>query len=119
MLAYSEWSTDTAAGHPGNDLHHKFMLGEFSAQFLAPPSLAGRTGRGPEGGAGRPRPLPRRTRDHRPWRKSIWGLPAIAGAVIVLTGHWAATDEMIADLIAGGLVHAVGIGVLLRWSFQR
>ena len=44
---------------------------------------------------------------------------AIAGAVIVLTGHWATTDEMIADLIAGGLVHAVGIVVLLMWSFQR
>ena len=54
-----------------------------------------------------------------PGEKVFGALPAIAGAVIVLTGHWAATDEMIADLIAGGLVQAVGIGVLLRWSFQR
>jgi hypothetical protein len=36
-----------------------------------------------------------------------------------MTGHWATTDDMIADLIAGGLVLAVGIVVLLRWSFQR
>jgi protein-S-isoprenylcysteine O-methyltransferase Ste14 len=75
--------------------------------------------RGPEGGAGRPRPLPRRTRDHRPWRKVFGALLAIAGAVSVMTGHWATTDDMIADLIAGGLVLAVGIVVLLMWSFQR
>ena len=119
MLAYSEWSTDTAAGHPGNDLHHKFMLGEFSAQFLAPPSLAGE----PDA----VRKVVRVALVHcrgepviiAPGEKVFGALPAIAGAVIVLTGHWAATDEMIADLIAGGLVHAVGIGVLLRWSFQR
>jgi hypothetical protein len=89
------------------------------AKPLPLPSLARRTGRGPEGGAGRPRPLPRRTRDHRPWRKVFGALLAIAGAVSVMTGHWATTDDMIADLIAGGLVLAVGIVVLLMWSFQR
>jgi hypothetical protein len=46
-------------------------------------------------------------------------LLAIAGAVIVLTGHWATTDDMIADLIAGLLMLAFGVTVLLMWSFQR
>jgi hypothetical protein len=44
-------------------------------------------------------------------------LLAIAGAVIILAGHWATTDDMIGDLIAGLL--AFGIAVLLMWSFQR
>jgi hypothetical protein len=33
--------------------------------------------------------------------------------------HWATTDDMIADLIAGGLMLAFGVLVLLMWSFQR
>ena len=37
-----------------------------------------------------------------PGEKVFGALLAIAGAVIVLTGHWATTDDMIADLIAGG-----------------
>jgi hypothetical protein len=44
---------------------------------------------------------------------------AIAGAAIILTGHWATMDDMIADLIAGGLMQAFGVVVLLMWSFQR
>jgi hypothetical protein len=36
-----------------------------------------------------------------------------------LTGHWATTDDMIADLIAGGLMLAFGVLVLMMWSFQR
>ena len=53
-------------------------------------------------------------------REKVFGaLLAIAGAVIVLTGHWATTDDMIADLIAGGLMLASGVLVLLMWSFQR
>ena len=51
--------------------------------------------------------------------KVFGALLAIAGAAIILTGHWATTDDMIADLIAGGLVLSVGIVVLLMWSFQR
>jgi hypothetical protein len=54
-----------------------------------------------------------------PGEKVFGALLAIAGAVSVMTGHWATTDDMIADLIAGGLVLAVGIVVLLMWSFQR
>jgi len=46
-------------------------------------------------------------------------LLAIAGVGIILTGHWATTDDMIADLIAGGLMLAFGVLVLLMWSFQR
>ena len=46
-------------------------------------------------------------------------LLAIAGAVIIFTGHWATTDDMIADLIAGLLMLAFGVRVLLMWSFQR
>jgi hypothetical protein len=38
---------------------------------------------------------------------------------IILTGHWATTDDMIGDLIAGLLMLAFGIAVLLMWSFQR
>ena len=61
-----------------------------------------------------------RTRNHRPWRKKVFGaLLAIAGAVIILAGHWATTDDMIGDLIAGLLMLAFGIAVLLMWSFQR
>jgi hypothetical protein len=54
-----------------------------------------------------------------PGEKVFGALPAIAGAVIVLTGHWAATDEMIADLIAGLLMLGFGATILLMWSFQR
>ncbi len=46
-------------------------------------------------------------------------LLAIAGAVIILSGHWATTDDMIGDLIAGLLMVAMGVTVLLMWSFQR
>jgi hypothetical protein len=38
-------------------------------------------------------------------------LLAIAGAAIILTGHWATTDDMIADLIAGLLMLAFGVTV--------
>jgi hypothetical protein len=36
-------------------------------------------------------------------------LLASAGAVIIFTGHWATTDNMIADLIAGLLMLAFGV----------
>jgi hypothetical protein len=52
-------------------------------------------------------------------RKIFGALLAIAGAAIILTGHWATTDDMIADLIAGQLMLAFGVTVLLMWSFQR
>ena len=51
--------------------------------------------------------------------KVFGALLAIAGAAIILTGHWATTDDMIADLIAGGLMLAFAVLVLLMWSFQR
>ena len=51
--------------------------------------------------------------------KVFGALLAIAGAVIILTGHWATTDDMIADLTAGGVMLAFGVVVLLTWSFQR
>ncbi len=51
--------------------------------------------------------------------KVFGALLAIAGAVIILTGHWATTDDMIADLITGGIMLAFGVVVLLTWSFQR
>ena len=54
-----------------------------------------------------------------PAEKVFGALLAIAGTVIVLTGHWATTDDMIADLIAGLLMVAGGVTVLLMWSFQR
>jgi len=46
-------------------------------------------------------------------------LLAIAGAVIILTGHWATPDDMIGDLIAGLIMVAMGLLVLVMWSFQR
>jgi hypothetical protein len=46
-------------------------------------------------------------------------LLAIAGVGIILTGHWATPDDMIADLIAGLLMVVFGVVVLLMWSFQR
>jgi hypothetical protein len=52
-------------------------------------------------------------------QKVFGALLAIAGAVIILTGHWATTDNMIADLIAGLIMLAFGATVLLMWSFQR
>jgi hypothetical protein len=58
-----------------------------------------------------------------PGEKVFGALLAIAGAVIIFTGHWATTDDMIADLIAdliaGLLMLAFGITILLMWSFQR
>ena len=54
-----------------------------------------------------------------PGEKVFGALLAIAGAVIVLTGHWATTDDMIADLIAGLLMLTFGVMILLIWSFQR
>jgi hypothetical protein len=36
-----------------------------------------------------------------PGEKVFGALLAIAGAVIICSGHWATTDDMIADLIAG------------------
>jgi hypothetical protein len=51
--------------------------------------------------------------------KVFGALLAIAGAVIILSGHWATTNDMIGDLIAGGIMLAFGGVVLLTWSFQR
>jgi hypothetical protein len=51
--------------------------------------------------------------------KVFGALLAIAGAVIVLTGHWATPNDMIGDLIAGLLMVAMGVTILLMWSFQR
>jgi hypothetical protein len=51
--------------------------------------------------------------------KVFGALLAIAGAAIILTGHWATTDDMIADLIAGLLMLVFGVTVLLMWSLQR
>jgi hypothetical protein len=52
-------------------------------------------------------------------QKVFGALLAIAGAVIILTGHWATTDDMIGDLIAGLIIVAMGLMVLVMWSFQR
>ena len=54
-----------------------------------------------------------------PGEKVFGALLAIAGAAIILTGHWATMDEMIADLIAGLLMLGFGVMILLMWSFQR
>jgi hypothetical protein len=54
-----------------------------------------------------------------PAEKLFGALLAIAGAVIILSGHWATTNDMIADLIAGGIMLTCGVTVLLMWSFQR
>ena len=51
--------------------------------------------------------------------KVFGALLVITGAAIILTGHWTTTDDMIADLIAGGLMLVFGVLVLLMWSFQR
>jgi hypothetical protein len=51
--------------------------------------------------------------------KVFGALLAIVGAAIILTGHWATTDDMIADLIAGLLMLVFGVTILLMWSFQR
>jgi hypothetical protein len=51
--------------------------------------------------------------------KVFGALLVITGAAIILTGHWTTTDDMIADLIAGLLMVAGGVTVLLMWSFQR
>jgi hypothetical protein len=52
-------------------------------------------------------------------QKIFGALLATTGVVIILTGHWATTDEMIGDLLAGALMLALGMMVLLMWSFQR
>jgi len=54
-----------------------------------------------------------------PGEKVFGALLAIAGAAIILTGHWATTDDMIGDLIAGLLMLGFGVTILLMWSFQR
>jgi hypothetical protein len=51
-----------------------------------------------------------------PGEKVFGALLAIG---IILTGHWATLDDMIADLIAGLLMVVFGVAVLLMWSFQR
>jgi hypothetical protein len=51
--------------------------------------------------------------------KVFGALLAIAGVGVILTGHWATLDDMIADLIAGLLMVVFGVAVLLMWSFQR
>jgi hypothetical protein len=52
-------------------------------------------------------------------QKVFGAVLAIAGAVIILSRHWATTNDMIADLIAGGIMLACGVTVLLIWGFQR
>ncbi len=52
-------------------------------------------------------------------QKVFGALLAIAGVVIILTGHWSAMDDMIGDLFAGLLMVAMGFTILLMWSFQR
>ena len=47
-----------------------------------------------------------------PGEKVFGALLAIVGVGIILTGHWATTDDMIADLIAGLLMLAFGVTVL-------
>ena len=54
-----------------------------------------------------------------PGEKVFGALLAIAGAAIILTGHWATTDDMIGDLIAGLLMLGFGVTILLMWRFQR
>jgi hypothetical protein len=54
-----------------------------------------------------------------PGEKVFGALLAIAGAAIILTGHWATMDDVIADLIAGLLMLGFGVMILLMWSFQR
>ena len=51
--------------------------------------------------------------------KVFGALLVITGAAIIRTGHWATTDDMIADLIAGLLMLGFGVTILLMWSFQR
>ena len=54
-----------------------------------------------------------------PGEKVFGALLAIAGVGIIPTGHWATTDDMIADLIVGLLMLGFGVMILLMWSFQR
>ena len=54
-----------------------------------------------------------------PGEKVFGALLAIAGEAIILTGHWATIDDMIADLIAGLLMLGFSVMILLIWSFQR
>ncbi len=51
--------------------------------------------------------------------RAFGALLASAGAMIILTGHWVTSDDMIADLIAGLLMLTFGAAVLLMWGFQR
>ena len=53
-----------------------------------------------------------------PGEKVFGALLAIAGAAIILTGHWATTDDMIADLIAGLLMLGFGVMILLSGVFS-
>ena len=48
--------------------------------------------------------------------KVFGALLAIAGTVIILTGHWVTPNEMIGDLLAGGIMLAFGVLVLLMWG---
>ena len=50
-----------------------------------------------------------------PGEKIFGTLLAIAGAGIILTGHWATTDDMIADLIAGLLLGRVRPACRAGW----
>ena len=45
--------------------------------------------------------------------RALGALLAIAGAVIILTGHWTTPDDMIGDLIAGLIMVAMGLLVLV------
>ncbi len=53
------------------------------------------------------------------FREKVFGaLLASAGAVIILTGHWVTTNDIIADLAAGLPMLSFGVAVLLMWSLQ-
>jgi hypothetical protein len=58
-----------------------------------------------------------------PGEKVFGALLAIAGAAIILTGQWATTDDMIADLIAGllmlGLRRLMGTKRFLKSRDER
>jgi hypothetical protein len=53
-----------------------------------------------------------------PGEKVFGALQAIAGAAIILTGHWATMDDVIADLIAGLLMLGFGAMILLIGAFS-
>ena len=89
---------------PGAARAHQIFLGDVLALAGEEPDAVPREGA---------------TRDHCPWRKSLWGFAGNCRSGMNLTGHWSTTDDMIVDLIAGGLMLAFGVLVLLMWSFQR